>query len=162
MSINLILSMTNDYAIGRNGKLCTTSSEDFALFRKLTLGSTVVMGRLTAESLPDGPLMNRDNIVLSSKGAYRWLSKEIKLPLDHFDITKIPGEVFVIGGKSLYEEFLPLADNIFLTRFNVFCPQKDAIRLSTDFMVQIVSNYHITDRYFIPNAVFTHYSRNFS
>jgi dihydrofolate reductase len=152
--------MTNDYGIGRDGKLCTTSSEDFARFRNLTLNHTVVMGRLTAESLPNGPLMNRDNIVLSSKGAYRWLHKETKLPLDTFDITKIPGEVFVIGGKSLYEEYLHLASKVYLTQFNVFCSSPDTIRLGPSFLNYIHSNFRVTDRTLTSDAIFTDYFRN--
>ena len=159
MSINLILSMTNDYAIGLNGKLCSTSTEDFANFRKLTTGHTVVMGRLTAESLPNGPLPNRDNIVLSSAGAYRWLPNGIKLPLDFFDISQIPGEVFVIGGKSLYEQFLPMADNIYLTQFNVFCPQPEAIRLNSSFLAEVITDFKIKDRELWSEAVFTHFTK---
>lgn len=151
--------MTNDYTIGIDGKLCTTSTEDFANFRKLTTGHTVVMGRLTAESLPKGPLPNRDNIVLSSTGAYRWLSDGTKLPLDFFDIKQIPGEVFVIGGKSLYEQFLPLANNIYLTQFNVFCPQSEATRLDHTFLNQIISNFVINDREIWSEAIFTHFTR---
>jgi dihydrofolate reductase len=158
--INLILSMTNDYGIGRDGKLCTTSSEDFARFRNLTLNHTVVMGRLTAESLPKGPLPNRDNVVLSSSGNYRWLPDGTKKPVPDFDLTTLPGNVFIIGGKSLYEEYLHLASKVYLTQFNVFCPSPDTIRLNPSFLNYIHSNFRVTDRSLTSDAIFTDYSRN--
>lgn len=158
--INLILSMTNDYGIGRDGKLCTTSPEDFARFRNLTLNHTVVMGRLTAKSLPKGPLPNRDNVVLSSSGNYRWLPDGTKKPVPDFDLTTLPGNVFIIGGKSLYEKYLPLASKVYLTQFNVFCPSPDTIRLDPSFLNYIHSNFRVTDRSLTSDAIFTDYSRN--
>jgi dihydrofolate reductase len=152
--------MTNDYGIGRDGKLCTTSSEDFARFRNLTLNHTVVMGRLTAESLPKGPLPNRDNVVLSSSGNYRWLPDGTKKLVPDFDLTTLPGNVFIIGGKSLYEKYLPLASKVFLTQFNVFCPHPDTIRLDPSFLNYIHSNFRVTDRSLTSDAIFTDYSRN--
>ena len=157
--INLILSMTNDYGIGRDGKLCTTSSEDFARFRNLTLGHTVVMGRRTAESLPKGPLPDRDNIVLSTTGNYLWLPDGTKKPILSLDLTTLPGEVFIIGGKSLYADYLLLASKVYLTQFNAFCPSPDTVRLDPSFLNYIHSNFHVTDRTLTSDAIFTDYSR---
>jgi len=153
--INLILSMTNDYGIGRDGKLCTTSSEDFARFRNLTLGHTIAMGRRTAESLPKGPLPGRDNTVLSTAGNYLWLPDGTKKPILDLDLTTLPSKVFIIGGKSLYEDYLPLASNVYLTQFNVFCPSPDTVRLDPSFLNYIHSNFHVTDRTLTRDAVFT-------
>jgi hypothetical protein len=93
------------------------------------------MGRLTAESLPNGPLPNRSHIVLSSSGAYEWVNPITTIPIEHFDITTLTGDVFVIGGKSLFEKYLPLADTLFITEFEHDCiDQTGVVRMSPDFI----------------------------
>lgn len=90
---------------------------DLLRFRDLTIGQIVVMGRLTWESLPDKyrPLPNRHNIVLSRTSLV--LPKEVEqMKFKH--VLELPpdNEVFVIGGSSLYEQFLPHANRILMTQ----------------------------------------------
>ena len=65
MKIHLIWAQDGNGGIGKNGKLPWHVSEDLKNFKKITLNSTVIMGRKTWESLPVKPLPNRENIVLS-------------------------------------------------------------------------------------------------
>ena len=67
MKIHLIWAQEINGGIGKNGKLPWHISEDLQNFKKLTLESTILMGRKTWESLPIKPLPKRRNIVLSSK-----------------------------------------------------------------------------------------------
>ena len=101
--------------IGADGGLPWHLPEDLALFRRLTTGSTVVMGRRTWESLPDRfrPLPGRVNVVLTSDadwsadGARRAASVE-QVVADH-------DSFWVIGGGAVYAAFLPHADRLVVT-----------------------------------------------
>jgi dihydrofolate reductase len=101
--------------IGADGGLPWRIPEDMAHFRQLTMGATVVMGRLTWESFPDRfrPLPGRTNVVLTSDdgwaadGARRVAS--VQQVLDEHD------SFWVIGGGAVYAAFLPHADRIVVT-----------------------------------------------
>jgi dihydrofolate reductase len=137
--------MTIDGAIGKDGDLCVKSRQDLAFFSRITKNTTVVMGRLTAESLPNGPLPNRRNIVLSSNGAYEWIDSTTTIPIEHFDISALSGDVFIIGGKSLFEKYLPLADTIFITKFEHNClDQTGVVRMSQDFIQTTLTEFDTT------------------
>lgn len=116
----MILCTDLEYGIGYKGKLPFESKEDLAYFSKMTKGATVVMGRKTYESLPfDNGLPNRENLVLSSQD----LSEKERI------ITKMMNargsldeeDVWIIGGKSLYEDYAPLCDEIHLSTFWEIC-----------------------------------------
>ena len=66
MDIHLIWAQDSNAGIGKNGKLPWHVTEDLKNFKKITLNSTIIMGRKTWDSLPIKPLPNRRNIVLSS------------------------------------------------------------------------------------------------
>jgi dihydrofolate reductase len=137
--------MTTDGAIGKDGDLCVKSRQDLAFFSRITKNTTVVMGRLTAESLPNGPLPNRRNIVLSSSGAYEWIDSTTTIPIEHFDITTLSGDVFIIGGKSLFEKYLPLADTLFITKFEHNClDQTGVVRMSPEFIRTTIVEFDST------------------
>jgi dihydrofolate reductase len=113
--IGLVWAQARGGVIGAGGELPWHLPEDLALFRRLTMGSTVVMGRRTWESLPDRfrPLPGRTNVVLtadpewSADGAHPAASVEQVLA-EH-------GEFWVIGGGAVYEAFLPHADRLVVT-----------------------------------------------
>jgi dihydrofolate reductase len=137
--------MTTDGAIGKDGDLCVKSRQDLAFFSRITKNTTVVMGRLTAESLPNGPLPNRNNIVLSSSGAYEWIDSTTTIPIEHFDIATLSGDVFIIGGKSLFERYLPLADTLFITKFEYDClDQIGVVRMSPEFIRTTIVEFDST------------------
>ena len=106
----LIVAYDLKYGIGNAGDLIYQLNGDLKRFKTLTTGHTVVMGRKTWESLPK-KLPIRRNVVLSSvpqEGAdVNVSSVEEVLALD--------GTVYIIGGASLYEQFLPHADQLEIT-----------------------------------------------
>ena len=66
--MNLIAAVDKNWAIGKNNELLVSIPNDMKMFRQMTTGKVVVMGRKTLESFPNGlPLKNRVNIVLDKK-----------------------------------------------------------------------------------------------
>lgn len=113
--ITLIAAVSRNLAIGFENKLLYWLPSDMKRFRQLTTGHTIIMGRLTFESFPKGPLPNRRNVVLSRKdisitGAEVFSSLESALASCSPD-----EEIYVIGGASVYAQALPLADRLCLT-----------------------------------------------
>ena len=115
MKIHLIWAQGINGGIGKNGKLPWHISEDLQNFKKLTLDSTILMGRKTWESLPIKPLSKRRNIVLSSKevpDAECYTSiEECVEKLNDEGIQKL----FVIGGSTVYRNFIHRADELHIT-----------------------------------------------
>ena len=119
MTVALIWAQARDGVIGVDGGLPWHLPEDLALFRRLTTGSTVVMGRRTWESLPDRfrPLPGRTNVVLTSNP--RWSAAGAR-PLASVEQVLAEHEAFwVIGGGAVYAGFLPHADRLVVTEVDV-------------------------------------------
>jgi dihydrofolate reductase len=121
--ISIIAAVSDDWGIGKDNKLIWNISEDLKRFKKLTSGSTVIMGKKTWESLPRRPLPGRTNIVLTdvpdeiiddSITAY---SIE-----DALNKCKQGEEIFVIGGGSVYRNFMPIADRLYITHVHEKAP----------------------------------------
>jgi dihydrofolate reductase len=111
----MVWAQGRDGVIGADGGLPWSLPEDLALFRRLTTGSTVVMGRHTWESLPDRfrPLPGRTNVVLTSDR--RW-SADGARPAASVEQVLAENESFwVIGGGAVYAAFLPHADRLVVT-----------------------------------------------
>lgn len=91
--------------IGADGRLPWHLPEDLALFKRLTTGSTVVMGRATWESLPAAvrPLPGRRNVVLSRQPGWTAPGAEVAASLPAA-LATAEGDVWVIGGASVYRE----------------------------------------------------------
>ena len=119
MEIHLIWAQDFKGGIGKNGQLPWHISEDLKNFKKITLDSTILMGRKTWDSLPFKPLPNRRNIVLTSTEipnieVYNNINECIKI-LEKESISKI----FVIGGASIYEHFFNYATHLHITFVNI-------------------------------------------
>ena len=103
MKIHLIWAQEINSGIGKDGKLPWNISEDLKNFKKLTLDSTILMGRNTWESLPIRPLPERRNIVLSSKEVS---DVECYTSVEEC-IETLYGEgiekLFVMGGSRIYD-----------------------------------------------------------
>ena len=119
MTITIIAAVAKNRAIGYKNKLIYWLPNDLKRFKALTTGHTIIMGRNTYLSLPNGPLPNRRNIVLS-----RTLST-IHSQLDFFPSLEealkhcSPDEdIYIIGGASVYRQALPLADRLCLTEID--------------------------------------------
>lgn len=120
--MNLIVNVDKNWAIGYKGKLLVSIPEDMKFFRSETMGKVVVLGRKTLETFPNGlPLKNRTNIILTrnpefeAKGAIICHSVEEVLE----KVSEYPPEdVYIIGGDSIYREFLPCCDVAHVTRMD--------------------------------------------
>jgi dihydrofolate reductase len=101
--------------IGAGGALPWHLPEDLALFRRLTMGATVVMGRRTWESLPERfrPLPGRTNVVLTSDG--NWSADGARRASSVEQVLAEDGPVWVIGGGAVYAAFLSHADRLVVT-----------------------------------------------
>lgn len=118
MRINIIAAVAQNRAIGHENKLIYWLPDDLKRFKQLTTGHTIVMGRKTFESLPKGALPNRRNIVISNSvtelpgcDVYQSIRDAIAHCLPDEDI-------YIIGGASIYEQTIGMADRLCLTEIH--------------------------------------------
>ena len=120
--MNLIAAADVNWAIGKNGKLLVSIPEDMKRFRALTTGKTVILGRKTLATFPQGkPLKNRRNIILTKDPSFAVEGAETAHSVEEaleFCEKDDPADVFVIGGGSLYRAFLPYCDTAYITRLD--------------------------------------------
>lgn len=117
MRISIIAAMDCSRAIGRNNQLPWRLPDDMARFKALTMGSPVIMGRKTAQSLGRA-LPGRKNIVLTRSGAAPFKDMVAVGTVDEAIAQAADTEAeeaWVIGGGEIYALFLPLADKMSLT-----------------------------------------------
>ena len=121
--ISIIVAVSDDWGIGKDNGLLWNLPEDLKRFKRLTTGNTVIMGKKTWESLPRRPLPGRTNIVLTDdpneiiEGSVTAYSIE-----DALSKSKKGEEIFVIGGGSVYRQFMPIADRLFITHVHKKTP----------------------------------------
>lgn len=117
MIISIVAAMTDKGVIGGNNSLLWNIPEDLKHFKQLTLNKPIIMGRKTYESLPD-VLPNRPHLVLTSQ--YIHCPPNVYTMSNAYEAVEFAGrfseEVFVVGGAQVYEEFLPFADVLYLTK----------------------------------------------
>lgn len=132
--LTLICALDEQRAIGLKGHMLFRLRSDLQRFKALTVGHTVIMGRKTFASLPKGALPNRRNFVVSRSlseapaGTFLFRSPEAALQAAQDD-----NEIFIIGGSSIYEATLPLADRLCLTHILAKAPQADVFFPEVDF-----------------------------
>ena len=115
MEIHLIWAQDLDGGIGFKDQLPWHISEDLKNFKKITLNSTIVMGRKTWDSLPLKPLPNRRNIVLSSsKISNVEVYHNIENCLNTLKKELVP-KIFIIGGATIYNLFFNYATYLLIT-----------------------------------------------
>lgn len=122
--ISLIAAVASDRGIGKNNKLLFDIPEDLKYFREKTRDHTVIMGYNTYKSIGHA-LPNRRNIVLSRQLLKLVDAETVKSIDDVVRAIENDGEVFVIGGASIYEQFLPIADKLYLTIIEDTDPEAD-------------------------------------
>ena len=126
LSIIACISQTNR-AIGYQNRLLYHIKSDLTRFRELTMGHTIIMGRKTYESLPNGALPHRRNIVVS-RSMKEMEGCEVYPNLDEA-LKAAEGkteETFIIGGESIYRQSLPAAHKLYLTVVDDAPQQADA------------------------------------
>ena len=128
--MNAIVSVTSNWGIGREGGLVVRNREDMRRFVRMTMGGTVLMGRVTFESFPQGPLRGRRNIVVTRDPSYEERHSGIECVSNLDDALSLvadedPDHVWLIGGESLYRSLIGRCARCFVTR-NQVCVESDA------------------------------------
>ena len=112
--VTLIVARARNGVIGRGGKLPWHIPADLKRFKELTMGSVMVMGRKTFESLP-GILPGRRHVVMTRDRNWRAEGAEVAHSVEEA-LDLAGGErISVIGGADIFAMFLPLADRVELT-----------------------------------------------
>ena len=115
-NIAIIVAVAQNFAIGRNNDLLFHLPSDLRRFKKITNGHSVIMGKKTFFSLPNGPLPMRRNIVISDIPGETFEGSETVNSVEEvIELVKDEEVAFVIGGGMIYRQFYPLAGKLFLT-----------------------------------------------
>lgn len=127
--MDIILAVDKNWGIGKEGQLLASLPNDLQRFKNLTVGQIVVMGRKTFDSLPNGALSNRYNVVITThaedlpEGVYSYASiEEFLIDMNKFmwgNFLKgwIPN-IYIIGGGKLVEQLLPYCERAFITKID--------------------------------------------
>ena len=113
MILSLIAAVARNRAIGYQNRLLFHIKADLEHFKRLTMGHVVIMGRHTFESLPNGALPHRKNIVISKSVASFHGCTRVSSFEEALDMCQTEEEVFVIGGEQVYKEAIKQADAYF-------------------------------------------------
>ncbi len=123
MSIKMIAAIGRNNELGAKNALLWSLPGDMKFFRETTRGSTVIMGRLTFESI-GRPLPKRRNIVITRSEDFSPEGVEVFKSLGDA-LAAVGGDAFIIGGASVYEQALPFADELILTEIDADYPEAD-------------------------------------
>lgn len=118
--MNMIVAVDNNFAIGYQGRLLVQIPLDQQFFREMTKGKVIVYGRKTLATFPNGvPLASRVNIILSENKDYNVRGAvclhSLEETLEYLKQYKSE-DIFIVGGESIYRQFLPYCDTIHLTK----------------------------------------------
>ncbi|MFD2656179.1 dihydrofolate reductase [Gracilibacillus thailandensis] len=115
--ISLLFAMGKNRVIGKDNTLPWHLPNDLKFFKELTTSNAIIMGRKTFESM-NGPLPNRDNIVLTTKKEFKHEQCKVIHSVDaikEMDKANPEKEWFVIGGEEIFKQVLDFADRIYMT-----------------------------------------------
>lgn len=134
-SFSIISAYNNHHVIGKDGDIPWHEPEDLKLFKHLTQRCVLIMGRKTWDSLPVKPLPKRHTIILSSSrdesytnfnGDFLTESSHVSsvpeairhaLNVQHWN-SELDNEIFICGGQSIYEQFLPYCSTAYLSHID--------------------------------------------
>ena len=134
--ISIIVATGKNREIGKKNGLLWHIPEELKHFKQLTMGHPIIMGRKTYESI-GRPLPGRTNIVIT-RHSISGMEQSVLEPQNLLWVNSLkqalklakkqPGgeEIFIIGGASVFEQALPLADKLYLTLVNAEFPDADA------------------------------------
>ena len=114
-NFKIIACINQKRVLGNDGKLLYHIGNDLANFKRMTVGNVVIMGRKTFESLPNGaPLKDRVNIIITADEEYGvdakfdnvYIVHSVEDAIELCDAFFSDKEVFVIGGESIYRQFM--------------------------------------------------------
>ncbi len=117
--IILVVAMNNERVIGADNKLPWHIPEDLQYFKQVTLGKPIIMGRKTFESI--GKILpGRKNIVISRNPNFSHSGVVVyKSLLDAINDNSASTEICIIGGGEIFQQALPIADIIHITKINI-------------------------------------------
>ena len=116
--INIIVAIANNGIIGSNGKLPWHYPEDLKYFKSITMGKKVLMGSKTFQSIIKQlgkPLPGRENIVVTRKKLSYPGVKVVNDLVSYIKQLPKDEELFIIGGRLIYEQTLPFANRLYIT-----------------------------------------------
>lgn len=120
--ITAIAAVTRNWGIGKDGDLLFHIPEDKKFFRRTTINHTVIMGRKTLESLPNGkPFKDRSNVVFSRNTAFAPEGVTVIGSIDEavrLAEEKPDEEIFVVGGGEIYRAMLPYCQKALITKID--------------------------------------------
>ena len=117
MSISIIVAVAENNAIGKDNDLLWHISDDLKRFKKITSGHKIIMGKNTFLSLPVRPLPYRTSIVITDEPSDNYDGCIMAYSIEEAIVNcEKDEECFIIGGGSIYRQFLPLADKLYLTK----------------------------------------------
>ena len=126
VDICAIAAVTENWGIGKENKLLLSIPEDMKFFREATRGAAVIMGRKTLQSFPGGnPLKGRCNIVLTRDPCFK---KDGVTAVSSVEDAVLAAEnsgrdkIFVIGGGSVYSQFMPICKTAYITKIEANLP----------------------------------------
>lgn len=127
--IDLVVAVDSNFGIGSNNELLTHIPDDMRVFKNITINETVIMGRKTYESIPNAPLHNRANVVITSQVSKfkKFVKYNDNLIFCNINYIKdcLSSEEFindkdycyhVIGGESIYKQLLPYCQFAYVTK----------------------------------------------
>lgn len=116
LQLNIIAAMAENHVIGQNNSLPWHLPDEWAHFRKITAGKAFIMGRKSFEA-PDALHSEYRNVIITSHppvqaAAHVEYAKDIS---EAITLLSDETDVFVLGGASIFQQMLPLADRMYLT-----------------------------------------------
>lgn len=111
--IALIACMDRNHVIGKDNQIPWHLPADLKYFKETTMGHTVVMGRKTFESIGK-PLPGRRNVILTRDKGFRVEGAEVVHTVE--EVLKRQEDLFIIGGATIYEQFMPYAEKLYITK----------------------------------------------
>lgn len=124
--IACVVCVDQNYGIGNKDKLLTYIPEDMNRFKEITIDGSIIVGRKTYDTLPNKPLIDRTNIIISRKAQKRpkvqrdntILSnmQHIKVWLSQTEVIEENNGIYVIGGGMIYKELLPFCERVYITK----------------------------------------------
>ena len=160
--VSIIAAVARNNAIGKANKLPWHLPADLKHFKSLTTGHAILMGKRTFESLPNGPLPNRKNIVLSSvmsEGVNESYFEANSIE-DALELCENEEQVFIIGGCAVYKQSFDFADDMYITwideefEADAFVPEVDFSKWK-----EISREEHAADDKNPYNYAFVHYAK---
>ncbi len=146
-SIQAIVAIDGNGAIGRQGDLLCHLPADMKHFKEVTMGHSIVMGRKTFESFPRRPLPGRQNIVITRNADWQYPGVTVAHSVEEAIAAAQTNTVFIIGGAQVYEQALPLVDVLHLTQIHARWASADVYfpALDPDEWQEVSREHHQSD-----------------